>query len=298
LSLLDLCDVAVAEEDEHLVSTAVTKLRKGGESDHLALERYFESQERELLSKARVARARLLDVLDWFFHFRHLDDREGPREKRDYLRRVLNTLASGDVVITLNWDTTVERTLAEDGRWNPRLGYGFEKRLEVVGPLGRPAPLPPEMFAETDVVVLKLHGSFGWRQRDDLMYFQTTEFLNAFGYHYDRTPVSLRDADAPAFFSSDPPLIAYPSFLKRLDHPVIDGIWRQATEALFHAAELDIWGYSLPAGDSAVRVLLQTATSRCRTGDMRVRVHDPSRSTLERWSMLFGHNAELRGEQL
>ena len=42
---------------------------------------------------------------------------------------ILSELNVGDRVVTLNWDTTVERTLAELGRWNPTTGYGIEKPL-------------------------------------------------------------------------------------------------------------------------------------------------------------------------
>jgi len=154
LSLPDLFDLAIGEEDEKRTAEAVQRFRETGNTNVAALEAYFESEGRDFLVKARVARARLLDVLDSYFHFRHIDDQEAPKEKRSYLRGLLGSLGTGDTVITLNWDTTIERTLAEEGRWNPRLGYGFEKRLEVVGPLGRSTRLPEEFFAQTDIVIL------------------------------------------------------------------------------------------------------------------------------------------------
>ena len=43
--------------------------------------------------------------------------------------RVYAHLSDGDVVITLNWDAAADRSLFEAGRWSPRDGYGFQKRL-------------------------------------------------------------------------------------------------------------------------------------------------------------------------
>ena len=52
-----------------------------------------------------------------------------------------------DIVITFNYDDSLERELRRAGKWDVSHGYGF-----VLGRIERPSP----------VVVLKLHGSINW----------------------------------------------------------------------------------------------------------------------------------------
>ena len=64
------------------------------------------------LFEAGNARNRFIDCLEWFFTFKHEDDsKEERRNRRGYLRDLLLELRTGDVVITLNWDTTVEEVV-------------------------------------------------------------------------------------------------------------------------------------------------------------------------------------------
>jgi hypothetical protein len=54
---------------------------------------------------------------------------------------------AGDVIITFNYDDSLERELKRVGKWDVSQGYGFQ-----VGSLIQPSP----------VLVLKLHGSMNW----------------------------------------------------------------------------------------------------------------------------------------
>ena len=53
----------------------------------------------------------------------------------------------GDVIITFNYDDSLERELKRVGKWDVSQGYGFQ-----IGTLIQPSP----------VLVLKLHGSMNW----------------------------------------------------------------------------------------------------------------------------------------
>ena len=53
----------------------------------------------------------------------------------------------GDVIITFNYDDSLERELRRSGKWDISLGYGFQ--------------LGASMQA-SDVLILKLHGSINW----------------------------------------------------------------------------------------------------------------------------------------
>jgi len=64
-----------------------------------------------------------------------------------YAKFADEVIQAGDVVITFNYDDSLERELRRAGKWDVSLGYGF--------PLSAtPQPSP--------VTVLKLHGSTNW----------------------------------------------------------------------------------------------------------------------------------------
>lgn len=146
--------------------------------------------------------------------------------------------------------------------------------------------------------VLKLHGSLGWRRRDDDVYLDSVMLLREFGFEFDGHPIELIDTAEPEFGTADAPLLAYPSFLKQLDHPILDEVWRQAADALAMADRIEVWGYSLPSSDVAIRALPQTVSARVRRGDCSVVVHDPSSQVLRRWEAFLGGSADFRREGL
>ena len=259
----------------------------------------FFSNCNELLEKASRARRRFRHCLDQFFYYRHHYDRD-QRPNRDYFRELLNPLEEGDVILTFNWDTVAERTLGEEARWNPLTGYGIRKDLLVqphIG-FGDPEPLPVDFPISSPIRVLKLHGSFGWRSNHEDVYFESIRFLHEFGFEYERRPLNLVDPDEPHVAMYDDHLIAYPSYLKALDHPVLTEIWRQASGALLQTDRVDVWGYSLPPSDSAARALLQPLAVRLARNEVQVAVHDPNQSTLDRWKRFLGDSVDTRIESL
>ena len=58
------------------------------------------------------------------------------------------------------------------------------------------------------------------------------------------------------------PVLAYPSFLKKLDVSATLEIWQQADAALRQGDEVEVWGYSLPESDSAMRVTAERRIDR------------------------------------
>jgi hypothetical protein len=110
-----------------------------------------------------------------------------------------------EVVITLNWDTTAERTLAEMGRWNPTTGYGFEKPLALGAGVRLPnfeeRPNPSQLrLVPSAIHVLKLHGSCGWHRRNaDRFYFDHYLFLDKFGFVIEGEPFLFADPMHPDY---------------------------------------------------------------------------------------------------
>jgi hypothetical protein len=242
-----------------------------------------------------LAKARFRECLDWFFRFRHYEDSKvEKRGLRNYLRSHLSHLERGDIVITLNWDTTVERTLLEDRRWSPLDGYGFVKKLDQ-------QPRAPKL-APSEVTVLKLHGSVGWhRSRDKRLYFDSNHgFLKFLAIQTECGAIHFHDPLEKTIVG--PPresLLAYPSFLKQLPGEEMQEIWRAASEAIFKADSVEVWGYSLPESDLAVRTILAPLRSRLRYHTIRrVRVHDPSGDVRARWKDLLGSSAKIDSAML
>jgi len=180
-------------------------------------------------------------------------------------------------VLTLNWDTTVERTLIEDDRWNPINGYGFRKLLHK-GFHGMPSePLDFEV-PESGVLVLKLHGSVGWHQtnRGRFYFEERYGFLPLLEYRYNGVRIPLTDPEPAPIGPPDGFLLGYPSFLKHLRGPELQSIWYKASRALNEAQSVEVWGYRLPESDTAVRTLLNGLRFRLAEGEVRARVHDPN----------------------
>jgi hypothetical protein len=247
----------------------------------------------------RAARQGLLHCVHEFFIDRHAGDGSGEgRERRHWVHERLSELDPGDVVITLNWDTTVERTLAEMGRWNPTTGYGFEKPL---------APLRNKMpnFFErptadklrlipSAIHVLKRHGSCGWHRKiAGEFYFDHYEFLDRFGFVADGgRNVYFADPENPDY-GLDGPVLLYPSFVKQLDDQHLLTTWREAHKAVQRAELVDVYGYSLPMADGAIRVLLAPLRQRSEEGAVRIHVREMMPDAQERWRALLGPSLRL-----
>jgi len=292
LSLPDLFDLAVAEQDEHRFTTPLRQLDEKGVDLHAELEDYYDSEEREALVLARRARLRLVDALHWYFLFQHSRDSEAGRTSRDYLRRQLAAMAPGDIVITTNWDPLTERTLAEDGRWGPADGYGYAREI-VQEVAGSRRPLPPACSKPSEVPVLKLHGCFGWRDIGGRFFLEGVDFLDVFGFYCTGRPIQVRDREEPELYHPSDPVVAFPSYLKPLSHSVLLEVWKMASRAATRCTEFVAGGYSLPASDAAVRALLLPIANEVREGRVKATIVDQSKLALDRWRDFLGPNVRL-----
>lgn len=290
LSLLDLCEEYVREHFENIFPG--DRGRQAADqslgSDRLDPGLYAREGHRWIDDAARV-KNQLILLLGEYFTWRHAQDAEHP-ERRAYLRNLLGELRLGDVVITLNWDSTIERTLLELGRWSPRDGYGFKKRFgsDSIEPAKK---LPQILTTRSEILVLKLHGSVGWHAgNNNELIFDDLWLQHLLPALLKETIV---DSDARPFADTLPHALAYPSFLKRFQNRLILEIWHRADEALRRAHEVQIWGYSLPPSDSAVGVLLQPLRVRALAGKIRPEVYNPNGEHLDRFRQFFDAHVSL-----
>ena len=155
LSYLDLWAQAIDEAPAHWFREAV----RTGDADASALAQWSSERARVADRGGRAMR----EMLNAYFKWKgYLDGKPDYRSKREYLRTLFSSLRLGDFIITLNWDTTAERTLAEDGRRRPKRRYGFGRAAARV--FSRSGSGPKRFPATSEVTVLKLHGGVGWHR--------------------------------------------------------------------------------------------------------------------------------------
>lgn len=153
-------------------------------------------------------------------------------------RFVKQHLRFTDVIITFNWDITLENALSD--RHAPSIYYTYSRK-------GR---------KKDHVVVLKPHGSIDWYRKNELPSSAAKE-----SWKLDDTYVIYPYSD----FSEHPkvrelqPLIVAPLATKEFSADFLKKTWRGLYRAVSDATELIIVGYSLPKEDQFARLVLRRA---------------------------------------
>jgi len=173
---------------------------------------------------------------------------------------LVSKLQPDDAIISFNYDLVPERSLRQVHEKKVGFGpwvYGFAEPLRR-----RKAP-----------VLLKLHGSVNWVERDEFPFGVKTkkwaDFSRQPGYSAGGLPILL------------------PYWDKRVEDPPWCDLWRMAARQLKQTERLIIWGYSLPLTDLKADALFRMA---CAAEDCPLRevfVIDPSTEAYERWRSNF-----------
>jgi len=214
---------------------------------------------------ARVERSRQGDSLgalgaslrDWF---REIHTKPAPA----YAEFADKLVQPGDVVITFNYDDSLERELKRTGKWDISRGYGF--------PLGA-------VEHSSDVLMLKLHGSINWLVSIFGGARGGSTWVSSDGSSLGRQPV-IHKADLAFLgyqeFSGHTypgggafPCLIFPGRSKEFFYDTSFGheysefwdlLWSQATEAVKRSDEIVLCGYSLlPVDERACDLLLRKA---------------------------------------
>jgi hypothetical protein len=191
--------------------------------------------------------------------------------------RLLNGSRPDATFITFNWDTILDRALAETGEWFPDDGYGiqFNQLLEGGWRAGRQTTSKWQL--------LKLHGSTNWFSpyvtldfRDGTRKWVTTSerldwrwcLVNGNKW-YDTYKDRWRPGYQPYSYFFPPnddlgqplmPIIIPPTRLKNFcEHgDLFSEIWSRAESRLADATRLVICGYSFPETDNHAYELIET----------------------------------------
>jgi hypothetical protein len=190
----------------------------------------------------------------------------------------------GDVVITFNYDATIEASLWSAGKWHFGDGYGIP--IDLTAHHLKPVVRRARFRSPSPVKVLKAHGSINWVRSliDDsvgLNYLGLLFHLPAFStYQPALDPESgWEDVHVERTLLS-------PTYQKDYSSiPTLAAVWDQIDDALRSASEITVVGYSLPDGDTDAKGRLENAlreNKSCR----RIGVVSPSDPAGGPWAAL------------
>jgi hypothetical protein len=201
-------------------------------------------------------------------------DQSYSEELKNFLRKCVTNKG---VVITFNWDTTVEAALLEI--WPDMKPHNFYD------------PKSPSDFT----TLLKPHGSINWFTKNDLKQLRHS---GARKLHEDVFVLDNINFLLAQDLITDTPLIVPPISNKNLSsHAALERTWISTYWALRNASEVTILGYSLPKEDQFARVVIRRAL-RNRIEDIRkgegetlkVIVVNPDETTEETFARVVGRD--------
>jgi hypothetical protein len=255
----------------------------------------------DLRTTRRVLLARMIRMLDE----RYASAESVRGEEWRKLDRFFNGLdLNQSAFISINWDTVIERKLAEL-RGVTAVDYGceaiaasFPKRGNVIEKRELPAQ-------ETVTHVVKIHGSVNWLYCDncrDLYWLPMKDEFKVAAQlvgHEEGKHLGLANLENCAKWRcsdcSEVPLttrIATFSYLKALDFPMFEKSWLVAERLLRTAKKWIFIGYSLPAADYEFKHLLKRVQlSRAKPPEFLVITggpRDATEATYHNYQHFFG----------
>jgi hypothetical protein len=185
-----------------------------------------------------------------------------------YTRFAAAIVRAGDVVVTFNYDDSLEKELRTAGKWDVSQGYGFR-----LGDSDQPSP----------VLVLKLHGSINWLVSILNGATSGPAFVGSKGLLGGAPVIHLADLDYLGYgaFSGRTypgggafPALILPGRKKEFFYDTSHGpefaefwqnLWSQAVNALRQAEDIVLCGYSLlPVDERARELILQAPNKSAR----------------------------------
>lgn len=199
----------------------------------------------------------------------------------------------GDIVITFNYDATIESSLWAAGKWHFGDGYGIP--IDLTARHLKPVMRRARFRKPSPVKVLKAHGSINWVRS----IIDGRVGLNYLGLLFD----------LPVFSTYTPELdpetgwedvhvertLLSPTYQKNYASiPTLGVVWGQIEEALRSASEITVVGYSLPDGDKDAKGRLENAL-RANTACRRIDVVSPCDPAWSPWAALAAGTGKALG---
>lgn len=254
----------------------------------------------------KQSRRTLLQALEAYLRCKHKGDGANFDDPEwNHLKVFCDKLCPGDVVLTFNYDSTLERVLLHQDKWSPLNGYGCDLLFQ-----NSAVDETPKGFKRSEIEILHLHGAVGWYPRPLIRPDSNLPKHGRVVPDEARTPASLDtpisldpeflrdlginavDACLPTLPSSTSQILLHPSFFKDFELEESGGqptpftdLWKKAAESLRNAEQIFIIGYSLPSADSAALTLLLTNCDR-----KKVRIVNPDQRTRHRLRRLLSSN--------
>jgi hypothetical protein len=196
-------------------------------------------------------------------------------ESATLLNAFFDRLRTGDVVITFNWDSLIERASRHASRET--------RNLSLTG------------RTTCGLGLLKLHGSLSWARVPEQ--FQHANPHSVSWLSDQERICRTRDHTYYDLWDSldIPPYIIPPLFGKEIDDSeFMRQLWSEAFSSLVEAEEITVIGYSLPDYDFLARTLLRSAI-RAREGRGRTgyRVVDPNADIERRYAEKVSQNLDF-----
>lgn len=293
--IFTVLDLANSLQEESL--TSIMRAAKVGMEEVVAAEAAHEAIAPDFREYEHIRRT-LLWATEAYFEFKYHED-SGQRNAPHWaiLDQLGQLISEGDVVITFNYDSTIDRVLYGQGKWSPSDGYG----TEIVFQKSR-HDKTPVLIPTSKVKIIHLHGAIGWFHKPALRPdYPLSEDGGGAIPREALTPAPLEtkisldhlflqnlgiyevDASLPDRPSDEYQILIHPSFLKDYEEqPVFSQLWKMASEVLRQADETIIVGYSLPPADSAAMTLFLSNCDR-----KKMTVVNPDASTMDRYRRLF-----------
>lgn len=194
-------------------------------------------------------------------------------------------LKHGNVIITFNWDLTVERA------WNDKAGDTLQIKYSFPGDR-----------KGNDLYLLKPHGSIDWFRKKDLKGLPAANKVESLGHSSLCYYPFFRLGKDPDLIKV-PPVIVPPIWNKDFRSKFLRDTWVSVYRALSQAEDLHILGYSLPKEDQFARFVLRRALRnnllRVRDGKkgrLHMRVVNPDNAVEGTFSRLVGVGDEESGK--
>jgi hypothetical protein len=156
-----------------------------------------------------------------------------------------------DVILSYNYDCTIDHALQEHGKgkWHPRYGYGFNLGARGTNLTGDQYWIPkgPQKDSRDTCYLYKLHGSLNFQIKEP-----RKESTAKSKVHLKKDPYTKRNGELQ--FDIIPP-----EWNKKYDRGVYADLWKHAGDSIYQAEHIVLIGYALPPTDLHSSTLFRTS---------------------------------------